>query len=300
MKTLVVCGATASGKTDLSVEMAERIGAEVVSADCMLVYKRLDIGTAKPAIEEMRGIPHHMIDVVEPNQKYSVSDYEHGAEEVLARLEKNRIPAVICGGTGFYIQSVLFRRTLGGVSSDAAIRLKYETIAKEQGNAALFEILKERDAESAERLHPNDVKRVVRALEIFDLTGKRKSEQRDGFQPKREYVAVAYRYPRGELYARIERRVDFMLERGLVDEVRSLLLSGIDKDAQCMQGIGYKEVIEFLENKISYSTMSDKIKQNTRNYAKRQITFFKKLPGLIWVDPHEKQVAERIEELMTE
>lgn len=295
MKTLVVCGATASGKTGFAVDMAERLGGEVVSADCMLVYKGLNIGTAKPTPEEMRGIAHHMIDVAEPSQNYSVSDYEKGAEAVFSSLNARNIPAVVCGGTGFYIQSILFSRGLGGVPADEDIRREYEQIAEERGREYLHAMLREVDEESAEKLHPNDVKRVVRALEIYRLTGVKKSAQNDGFVPKRDYLAVAFDYPRAELYSRIERRVEVMLRQGLVDEVAGLYRSGIDETFQSMQGIGYKEVLLYLKNSISYSTMSDMIKQNTRNYAKRQITFFKKLPNLKWLDPNVdngKKIAE--------
>ena len=155
------------------------------------------------------------------------------------------------------------------------------------------------DAESAAVLHPNDVKRVIRALEIYRLTGRKKSQQCDGFEAKRNYIAVAFEYPRATLYARIERRVDNMLSEGLVEEVENLYRRGIDETFQCMQGIGYKEVLEYLQNRISYSTMSDMIKQNTRRYAKRQITFFKKLPNLLWLDPEESNI-EKIERLLDE
>ncbi len=285
MKTLVVCGATASGKTGFAVDMAEELGGEVLSADCMLVYKGLNIGTAKPTREEMRGVRHHMIDVAEPTQDYSVSEYAAQAEKVLADLSLRGVPALICGGTGFYIQALLFMRGMGGVPADANIRREYEAFAAERGQQALHALLREVDRESAEKLHPHDVKRVIRALEIYRLTGRKKSEQKDGFVPKREYVAVAFDHPREALYARIERRVDEMLAAGLVDEVESLYRGGVDEKCQCMQGIGYKEVIMYLKNEISYSTMSDMIKQNTRHYAKRQITFFKRLPQLVWLDP---------------
>ena len=297
-KILVICGATASGKTSFAVELAQRLRSEIISADCMLVYKGFDIGTAKPTQEEKRGVPHHMIDVVEPSQTFSVSDYEHSAEPICQRiLSENKVP-IICGGTGFYIQSILFRRSLGGVGSDLAIRKKYETIAEMEGREALFSILEKVDAESAQKLHPNDVKRVVRALEIYELTGKKKSQQQDGFIAKSPYIAVAFDYPRDELYQRIERRVDAMLRGGLVEEVQSLLLAGVTQNCQAMQGIGYKEVAEYLNGGVSYSTMSDMIKQNTRNYAKRQITFFKKFPELIWLNPKEKNNAEKILELV--
>lgn len=297
-KTLVVCGATASGKTGFAVEMAKRLDGEVVSADCMLVYRGLDIGTAKPTEEEKCGIAHHMIDVVEPTHSYSVGDYEAQALPVVENImQKGKCP-VICGGTGFYIQSLCFSRGHGKVGADEEVRCRYEELAAREGNLAVYRRLQEVDAESAEKLHPNDLKRVIRALEIFELTGKKKSQQQDGFVPRFPYVAVAFRYDREELYARINRRVDLMLEQGLVEEVSRLLENGLNESCQSMQGIGYKEVLEYLKNNISYSTMRDIIQQNTRNYAKRQITFFKKFPNLIWLDPHARDNVQRVTEAM--
>lgn len=294
---LAVCGATASGKTSFAVKMAQRLNSEVISADCMLVYKGLNIGTAKPTAEEMCGIPHHMIDIVAPSEKFSVSDYEEKTLPVCERLlSENKVP-ILCGGTGFYIQSILFARSQGGVGGDPSVREKYERIAREKGNEALHALLADVDAESAAKLHPNDVRRVIRALEIYSLTGKKKSEQQDGFVQRRPYVAVAFDYPRQELYARIDARVDEMVAAGLVEEVNGLL-SSIDETCQCMQGIGYKEAIKYLKKEISHSIMCDMIKQNTRNYAKRQITFFKKLPGIVWLDPNDEKNEEKVEELI--
>ena len=297
-KALVVCGATASGKTGFAVRMAKRFSGDVISAYCMLVYKGLNIGTAKPTEEEMQGVRHHMIDVVSPSEKYSVGDYEAAALPILEKMTAEKKPAVICGGTGFYIQSLCFARGHGHAGADPAIREKYERIAAEEGKEAVYERLEKIDPESARILHPNDLKRVIRALEIWELTGKKKSEQRDGFVPRFSYTAVAFDYPRDELYDRINRRVDGMLESGLVDEVRLLWESGINDTCQCMQGIGYKEVLEYLKGTVSYSTMRDMIQQNTRNYAKRQITFFKKFPGIIWLDPHNAENEELVMEAM--
>ena len=299
-KVLIICGATASGKTDFAVQMAARLNSEIISADCMLVYKGLDIGSAKPTMEERHGIRHHMIDVVEPSANFSASDYENRARPICNNLlNEGKIP-VVCGGTGFYIQSLLFKRSLGNVGSSALIRKKYECLLEEEGKGALFDRLIRVDPQSAEKLHPNDVKRVVRALEIYELTGKKKSEQCDGFIPRYPYVAVAFDYPREELYARIDRRVDHMIDAGLIEEVRKLLEAGISETAQSMQGIGYKEVVQYLKNDISRSTMCDIIKQNTRNYAKRQITFFKKFPQLIWLDPKANCNEEKVMELLNQ
>ena len=285
-KVLAVCGPTASGKTSFAVEAARRLGSEVICADCMTVYRGLDIGSAKPAADEMCGVPHHMLDVADPSCNYSVSDYEEQARPICERLlAEGRVP-VVCGGTGFYIRALLFSRSLGEVGADQSLRAKLQTFAAEHGNEALHARLALVDAESARVLHPNDVRRVIRALEIFALTGKKKSEQNDEERPRYPYLAVAFDYPRAELYDRIDRRVDQMLESGLVEEVRALLACGVPENAQCMQGIGYKEVVEYLKNRISHSTMREIIQKNSRNYAKRQITFFKKLPDLIWLDPH--------------
>lgn len=294
---LVVCGATASGKTAFAVRMAQRLKSEVVSADCMLVYKGLNIGTAKPSEEERGGIVHHLMDVADPSESFSVSDYERLALPVCERLlGQGKVP-VVCGGTGFYIQALLFARRQGGVGADPVLREKYERLAREQGKEALHDLLASVDADSAEKLHPNDVRRVVRALEIYELTGKKKSEQDDGFVPRFPYLAVAFDFPREELYARADARVDEMLAAGLVDEVH-MLSERVKEDSQCLQGIGYKEVVEYLNGNCSYSTMRDVIKQNTRNYAKRQITFFKKLPGIVWLDPKADDNEKKVEEML--
>lgn len=297
-KMLVVCGPTASGKTDFAVNMAKILNGEIISADCMLIYQGLNIGTAKPSPAEMKGVAHYMIDVAPPSSSYSVSDYEAAALPLSEKiLDEGKVP-IVCGGTGFYIQALLFKRTLGSVGSDESIRKKYEDVEKERGRDYLHSLLKAADPSSAEKIHKNDVKRVIRALEIYELTGKRKSEQQDGFVPRFPYVAVAFDYPRERLYARIDRRVEKMLTNGLVDEVKALTERGIGAVCQSMQGIGYKEVLYYLKGDISYSTMTDIIKQNTRNYAKRQITFFKKLPGIVWLDPNDSHNEEKTAELL--
>lgn len=298
-KLLVICGATASGKSGLAVECALKLKSEVISADSQLVYKGLDIGTAKPDLREMRGVKHHMIDVVEPDCGYSVSEYAQAATPIVeGLLKKNKTP-IICGGTGFYINSLLFDLSYGKTAADSGVRDKYEALLKERGKEYVYGLLKEADAPTAEKLHCNDVKRVVRALEIYEVSGKRKSQLADPFKPKYNYAAVAINYPRDELYERINLRVDKMFENGLVEEVKGLLNSGINEKHQCMQAIGYKEVLQCLKNGNNESTMRDIIKQNTRRYAKRQITFFKKLQGVIWLDP-ENATAEKVTEILYE
>lgn len=291
MKALVISGPTASGKTALSVECAKRLNGEIISADALLVYKGLDIGTAKPTKGEMGGIPHYMIDVVEPTESFSVSDYERLALPILKDIvARGKVP-ILVGGTSFYLDALLYKRTLGGAPADESVRKKYEAIFEREGKEALFALLKEVDPASAEVLHPNDKKRVIRALEIYELTGKRKSEQHDERIPRLPVLAVGVDYPREALYARIEARVDAMMKAGLVEEVKGLLESGIPENAQCMQGIGYKEVVEILKNSDLHSTMSDMInamsdiiKKNTRNYAKRQLTYLRKRK-VVWLAP---------------
>lgn len=296
-KVIVICGATASGKTSYAVKVAKKLNTEVVSADSQLIYKGLNIGTAKPTQEEMQGVKHHLIDVVSAKSNFSVSDYEEAALPIVNKLLKVGKSPVICGGTGFYINSILFNFGYGNVAANDEIRAKYEQILSVRGKEYLFSLLKEVDPETAEKLHFNDAKRVIRALEILEVSGVKKSDQHDELIPRFDYVAVAMDYPREELYERINRRVDIMFEGGLIKEVKGLLNDGITERCQCLQAIGYKEVVEGLKYGQNESTMRDIIKQNTRRYAKRQITFFKKLPNLIWLKPHEA-TADKILELI--
>lgn len=298
-KVLVICGPTASGKTRLAVDCALKFNTEIISADSQLIYKGLNIGTAKPIAEEMRGIKHHMIDVIEPTESFSVSDYADMALHVLENLISAEKTPIICGGTGFYINSLLFDLGYGNAAADEDVRKKYAYFLEKNGKNALFDKLKELDPETAAALHPNDIKRVIRALEIFEVSGKKKSAQNDKLLPKYDFVAVAINYPREELYERINCRVDEMFKQGLVEEVQELLKRGIDENCQCMQAIGYKEVVSGLKNGYLRSTMSDIIKQNTRHYAKRQITFFKRMQNLIWIDPKDA-TAERVAEILNE
>ncbi len=297
-KLLCVGGATATGKTALAVACAKLLDGEVVSSDALLVYRGLNIGTAKPTVTEMDGVAHHLIDVCDPKENFSVSDYENLAisavNDILAR---GKVP-ILCGGTAFYMNAVLFKSSFGNVPANEEIRKKYELLVKEEGREALHERLRAIDPESAEKLHFNDVKRVIRALEIFESTGCKKSAQNDGDTPRFPYLAVAVDYQRDKLYRRIEQRVDEMMSNGLIEEVQGLLESGIPEHAQCMQGIGYKEVVENLKTGGNLSTLSDIIKKNTRNYAKRQLTFFKKMKNLCWITPKEiKEMARETVEL---
>lgn len=296
-KLLIICGATATGKSELAVKCAQKLNSEIISADSQLVYKKLNIGTAKPTKEEMCGIKHHMIDVIEPTENYSVSDYRKEAKAIVDNLLSKGKSPVICGGTGFYINSVLYDLSYGKSAANFEVRSKYETLLKEKGNAYLYNLLKNTDSDTADKLHVNDTKRIIRALEIYETSGIKKSEFKDDYKPLYDYLAVAVDYPREELYKRIDMRVDKMFEAGLVDEVIELLNNGVDEFSQCMQAIGYKEVVQGLKNKLLDSTMRDIIKQNTRHYAKRQITFFKKLKNIVWIEP-ENATEEYVLEML--
>lgn len=296
-KVLVICGATASGKTALSVACAKAFNGEIISADSMLVYKGLDIGTAKPSIEERDGVVHHMIDVVSPKESFSVSDYEDMALPIVENLLAQGKMPIICGGTGFYINALLYKSQFGNVGANEEIRAKYESLAQQYGNEYVHSILREKDPESAEKLHPNDLKRVIRALEIYDITGSAKSAQQDKPIPRFDFVAVSIDYPRDLLYERINLRVDEMFKNGLLNEVQGLLLDGVTEDMQCMQGIGYKEVAEGIRIGASEEEIKELIKKNTRNYAKRQKTFFKRMQNHTYLAP-DKAVVEEVAKLI--
>lgn len=276
---IIICGPTGSGKSELALDLAEKINGEIISADSLAVYKKLDIGTAKPSVNDMKRVKHHLINVCEPWDEFSVSDYERLALQAVSDIRSRGKMPVICGGTGFYINSVLYRMSYGNTAKDTITREKYINMAKTDGVSAVYAVLKEKDPESALKIHENDLKRVVRALEIYFATGEKKSAQSDKEYPRFDYLAVTIGLERQELYAKINARVDKMMKRGLVDEVKSLIDSGITIENQCMQGIGYKEVYNAFE-KNDFENLSETIKINSRHYAKRQITFFKRLPAL--------------------
>lgn len=290
-KIIVVCGPTASGKSALAVEIALKFGGEIVSADSVSVYKGLDIGSAKPSEEEKRGVPHYLIDVASPKDSFSVGDYEELAVPAVEDISgRGKIP-IICGGTGFYVNSVLYRMSYGLSKGDIGIRRKYERAAEEKGREFVYSILKEKDPETAAKLHPNDLVRVIRALEIFDATGVKKSDIKDEMVPRYDFIALMPTLPREILYERINARVDNMMSCGLTSEVRSLLESGVTLEDQCMQGIGYKETAEAILSGAEIPT--EQIKMNTRRYAKRQITFFKRFQNLYPIDFTDNDKSEK-------
>ena len=278
-KIVVVCGPTGSGKTATAVNLAKQFDGEVISADSVAIYKYLDIGSAKPSKEEMNGIPHHMIDIISPFDSFSVSDYEIEATKSLTDIfGRGKLP-IICGGTGFYINSLLYKLSYGKHSANHEVREKYETILKNHGNMFLHDILRSVDPETADKLHPNDTVRVIRALEIFESTGIKKSDIKDDFVPKYDFIAIMPDFERSVLYERINKRVDNMFSKGLESEVKNLIDMGVTRDNQSMQAIGYRETLDaLLSNK---EIPIEEIKTNSRRYAKRQLTFFRQYKNLI-------------------
>ncbi len=291
-KVIVIGGATASGKTSLSVSLAQQLNTEVISADSMLIYKGLNIGTAKPSVEEMYGVKHHLIDICTIEQTFSVSEYVDLASPIIDSLHNENKTPIICGGTGLYIKSVLFEQNLADTERDEKLREKYSKILEEKGNLYLHSMLREVDEESASKLHPNDTIRVIRALEIYESTGKTKSSFKQDLVARYDYNMFAIQYEREELYNRINLRVDEMIKNGLIDEVENLISNGLNENCQCMQGIGYREVYDFLKGRYSKEDMIDTLKKNTRHYAKKQITLFKRLPNIVWLNPRDNNVEK--------
>ena len=282
---IVVCGPTASGKTALSVDLALELKTEIVYADSIAIYKDLDIGTAKPSVEEMRGVKHHLIGCVDADKDFTVAEYALIAKRVIDDIFSRGMVPIICGGTGYYIDAILYDHSYGNCQKDDNVRKKYQKILDQKGAGYLHRLLKEVDERSYETLHENDVVRVIRALEIYELSGKRKSEIVDEKRPNYRYKAYSFDFDRKVLYDRIERRVDKMIDDGLIEEVSALLRKGLNKNCQSMRAIGYKEVVEGLDGGYTRKEISDLIKTNTRRYAKRQITYFKRMEDLTYLDP---------------
>lgn len=288
-KIVAVVGPTAGGKTSLSVELATRLGGEIVSCDSMQIYRRMNIGTAKPTHEEMRGIPHHLIDIVDLETSFSAADYVEAAERAVEGIISRGNLPVFCGGTGLYLDSFLRGGGLHPAEGDAALRERLNAEAEEIGKEAMHERLRAVDPESAEAIHPNNVRRVIRALEIYYFTGKTKTElDRESRVPDGKYDALilGLRYAdREELYGRIDLRVDIMLRDGLLDEVRELYRDGVfDVSPTAAQAIGYKELVEYIEGRASYDEAVELLKRSTRRYAKRQMTWFSANPSIVWLD----------------
>ena len=288
MKNLVILtGPTAVGKTSLSINLAKAINGEIISADSMQIYKKMDIGTAKVMPEEMDGIKHYLIDVIEPTEDFHVVKFKQMVEAAIDEIyAKGKIP-IICGGTGFYIQAILYDIDFTENEIDKKYRKSLEAFAKEKGNEALHEKLNAIDPESAKAIPAANVKRVIRAIEYFEQTGEKFSVHNATQKEKNSPYNFAYfvlNDDRQLLYNRIDARVDKMIADGLVSEVKSLLASGVRKGMTAMDGIGYKELLDYLEGDGSLDDAISLIKQKSRNYAKRQLTWFRREKEVIWLD----------------
>lgn len=295
-KVIVICGPTASGKTSLSIELAKKINGEIVSADSMQIYDEMKIGTAKPDEEEMQGIKHYLIGNVAPTKRYSVSEYKTDAIQAIEEIiQKRKIP-IIVGGTGLYVNSLIYGIDYPEIETDLKYRAELEKTAEEKGLGYLYNKALEIDKEAMKNISPNDQKRILRVLEIYKETGKTKtqleSESRKNGIPY-DYKVFALNMPREILYDRINRRVDIMIEKGLIEEVKKLYKKYGEKLTTSMQGIGYKEVVEYLNGNCTKEEMIEKIKKETRHYAKRQLTWFRKNKETIWLDG-EKSTDENV------
>lgn len=284
---LILTGPTAVGKTDLSIALAKKINGAVISADSMQVYCGMDIGSAKVTPEEMQGVKHYLIDLLDPEDEFHVVRFQEMAKEALKEIYANGQIPIIAGGTGFYIQALLYDIDFTEQEEDTALREYYAALAQEHGNEYLHEMLRRVDPASAEIIHANNVKRTIRALEYFEKTGEPISKHNE--QERAKESPYDFRYfvltdERAHLYERIDRRVDLMLEHGLVDEVKRLQDQGCHKGMVSMQGLGYKEILSWLEGEISYEEAVYLLKRDTRHFAKRQLTWFRRERDVVWLN----------------
>lgn len=283
---IVITGPTASGKTAMSVELAKILGAEIVNADSMQIYKYMNIGTAKPDMEERQGIPHHLIDIVSPDEQFSVARYCQCAKEAIDSIHAKGKPVVMVGGTGLYVDSLVNNIQFSEIDPDEEYRAEMDRLADERGNEYVHNMLLEIDPESAAKISVADRKRIIRALEVYHLTGKTitwHNLQSVSVPSPYNTTLFAIDVDREVLYDKINRRVDIMMENGLADEVKNIMDMGIQRDSTAMQAIGYKEIAEYLDGDITLEEATEKIKQGSRRYAKRQLTWFRRNEKIHWV-----------------
>lgn len=301
-KVLVIAGPTGCGKTDLSVKIAKKIGAEIISSDSMQIYKGMDIGTAKVTKEEMQNVPHHMIDILSPFESYSVSDYCKDAKKIAEGIFQKGKPVVLVGGTGLYTDSFIKDIDFSeDGEKDFALRRELEYFARDYGPEALHKKLSEFDPKSAQTIHPNNIKRVIRAIEYYKLTGETIWEHNEKTKQKSspyEYVYIGLTRDREELYERIDKRVDLMIEAGLTEEVMNLYKTGLSNGHTSMQALGYKELFWYIQGKATFDEAVRILKRDSRRYAKRQLTWFGKNPEINWINlshtPDGEDVAMKI------
>ena len=296
-KVLFIVGPTAVGKSKLAIELAKKLNGEIISADSMQVYIGMDIGTAKPAREELEEVPHHLINLIAPDKSWSVSDFVNNAKTLIEDIcGKGKLPIVV-GGTGLYLNALIEGYSFPEIKKDVQVRLKLEHEAKVFGSLHLYERLKKIDPDTAANIHYNDTKRIIRALEVYELTGHPMSLLRTKDAESLEFkpVIIGLELDRHELYKRIEARIDEMLSKGLVDEVSGLIKEGYDPKLTSMQAIGYKEVAEHLHGKYTYDELVNILKQNTRNFAKRQLTWFRRFKNVNWFDVEKLKLGDIID-----
>ncbi len=294
---ICVVGPTASGKTKLAVELAKKLNGEVLSCDSMQLYRHMDIGTAKPTAEEMQGIPHHMIDILEPAEPFSVGRYVEMADPILQDILARGKTCIVAGGTGLYVDSLMAGRTFAPFP-ETGKRQELETMAAEQGIEAVIALLRTFDPDSADRLHPSDQRRIIRAAEVWLETGKtitQHNRETQAIPPKYSPLWLGLDYvDRAELYARIDRRVDQMVSEGLLPEIEGLLQRGVPATATSLQAIGYKEPMAALRGEMTMAEAVDRIKQESRRYAKRQLTWFRRNKEINWIFNKEPVTFEKI------
>ncbi len=292
---VILTGPTAVGKTKASIGLAKAIGGEIISADSMQVYKQMDIGSAKIKPSEMEGVPHYLVDILEPDEEFHVVLFQQMAKQAIQKIyEKGKIP-ILVGGTGFYIQAVLYDIDFSENEKDISYREELEKLAQTKGAEYLHDLLREVDEKSAQDIHANNVKRVIRALEYFHQTGEKISEHNEEQRKKVSPYNFSYfvlNDERAHLYEKINLRVDQMINEGLVSEVQSLKEKGYTRDMVSMQGLGYKEMLDYLDNKCSLEEAVEIIKRDTRHFAKRQITWFKRESDVTWIDKKEYEYNE--------
>ncbi len=286
-KLIVILGPTAVGKTQLSIDLAKAVNGEIISGDSMLVYKHFDIGTAKPTVEEMNGIKHHVIDILEPWERFNVTDFCTIAKKLITQINADGKIPILAGGTGLYVKSLVEGYIFNQTSEDSAYRAYLEKLADDHGKQYVYDMLQKADPDTAQRLHINNFQRIIRALEVLHL-GKERISQSSQFDQTGELVYDTYviglNRERAALYERINKRVDIMMASGFVKEVKCLLQKGADRQWQSMKAIGYREIAAYLNGEISLESAIDEMKKATRHFAKRQFTWYKKMPYISWYD----------------